>query len=516
MLTLLLTAGLSAQAADADLADAFTRSAEAHAVPEKLLLALAWEASHWNPAVTSAWGGYGLFDMREPGETLGGVDVEAAAALIDENPDAVIADPTLQIEAAAALLAHEAALSNGGVAPDPTDLVAWWDAVRAFSGRDEPDLQAMYASFIFESVNFGVDPDPSTGLRIRPQPVNHWDLEPKMAPTSCDYSGCYQFTAASTANYSDYSRTGSDINYVVIHTVQGSYAGCISWFQNSSASVSAHYVVRSSDGQVTQMVKEEDVAWHAGNWTYNTESVGIEHEGYIDQPETYYTDAMYQGSAKLTSDIISRTNATASRSSIIGHVEVPGATHTDPGDYWDWDLYMSYITGGESTGDLIGVVADSDIYNGTRLVGADAWVEETGEHSSADGDGYYRFYDLPLGSYTIHAIADGYAEGTCTKEISTGQNWCSIALFPGGSDDGGGDDGGGTGTDTGPVVTDTGGSDDGGGDPTEGNPPGARPGRRTLLANEPTGCGCATSANPIGPLALGLLGLLTLGWRRRR
>src|SRR3546814_10857401 len=41
-------------------------------------------------------------------------------------------------------------------------------------------------------------------------------------------------------NYS--SRSGTAVREVAIHTMQGSYAGSISWFQNSSSQVSAHYL----------------------------------------------------------------------------------------------------------------------------------------------------------------------------------------------------------------------------------------------------------------------------------
>lgn len=37
----------------------------------------------------------------------------------------------------------------------------------------------------------------------------------------------------------------------MIHVTQGSYAGTISWFKDAAAQVSAHYVIRSSDGQIT-------------------------------------------------------------------------------------------------------------------------------------------------------------------------------------------------------------------------------------------------------------------------
>ena len=53
------------------------------------------------------------------------------------------------------------------------------------------------------------------------------------------------------------------VSAVVIHYTEGSYAGCISWFKNCDAQVSAHYVIRSVDGQITQMVREADKAWHA-------------------------------------------------------------------------------------------------------------------------------------------------------------------------------------------------------------------------------------------------------------
>ena len=47
-----------------------------------------------------------------------------------------------------------------------------------------------------------------------------------------------------------------EVSAVVIHYTEGSYAGCISWFKNCESSVSAHYVIRSADGQITQMVRE--------------------------------------------------------------------------------------------------------------------------------------------------------------------------------------------------------------------------------------------------------------------
>ena len=106
------------------------------------------------------------------------------------------------------------------------------------------------------------------------------------------------WVATPTCNYS--SRNGTAISAVTIHTIQGTYAGAISWAQNCSAGVSYHYVVRSSDGQVTQMLLEADKGWHVGS--ENPYCIGIEHEGYVTDP-SWYTTALYTASSDLCRDI---------------------------------------------------------------------------------------------------------------------------------------------------------------------------------------------------------------------
>lgn len=176
--------------------------------------------------------------------------------------------------------------------------------------------------------------------------------QPALAST--DYPPAIWNPAAS-CNYS--ARTAS-VSHVTVHTTQGSYAGSISWFQNCSAGVSAHYVIRSSDGQVTQMVREADKAWHVGN--SNGYTIGIEHEGYIANPSAWYTTAMYNASAALTKDILasrglaqkvydgsSGWSAVPSDSlyNVKGHVNYASQSHTDPGSGWDWPRYKSLVAG---------------------------------------------------------------------------------------------------------------------------------------------------------------------------
>ena len=160
------------------------------------------------------------------------------------------------------------------------------------------------------------------------------------------------------------------VSAVVIHYTEGTYAGCISWFKNCESSVSAHYVIRSVDGQVTQMVREKDKAWHAR--TANGYTIGIEHEAY-GNIWSFFTEAMYQSSADLVRDICSRyaiinghrtfyrdtlDNGTCLNNGlhnlggeeactkIRGHQHYPDQTHTDPGPYWDWNYYYKLINEG--------------------------------------------------------------------------------------------------------------------------------------------------------------------------
>ena len=152
-----------------------------------------------------------------------------------------------------------------------------------------------------------------------------------------------EWAPATTSNYTASNRPATyPLDYVIIHVTQATYPTTLSIFQNPQKKVSAHYVVRSADGHVAQCVREHDVAWHAGNWDYNTRSIGIEHEGWVDQP-AYFTNALYEESAKLTAAVCARYGIPRDRAHILGHYEVPGTDHTDPGPNWDWTRYIRLV-----------------------------------------------------------------------------------------------------------------------------------------------------------------------------
>lgn len=152
-----------------------------------------------------------------------------------------------------------------------------------------------------------------------------------------------EWQSASTSNYTSSDRPGSyAIDRVIIHVTQETYTDSLAIFKDPQKKVSAHYLVRSADGHVAQCVRERDIAWHAGNWDYNTRSIGIEHEGWVDLP-AYFTNALYEQSARLTAAICAKYGIPRDREHIIGHYEVPGTDHTDPGPYWDWVRYIRLV-----------------------------------------------------------------------------------------------------------------------------------------------------------------------------
>nr|WTA00638.1 N-acetylmuramoyl-L-alanine amidase [Streptomyces sp. NBC_00857] len=163
-----------------------------------------------------------------------------------------------------------------------------------------------------------------------------------------DHAGA-SWVAASPANYRRADRPEDfTIDRVVIHVVQGSYDVALKVFRNPAHGAATHYVV-GKRGQVAQMIRELDVAYHAGNRSYNERSVGIEHEGWVDKPESF-TDAMYRSSARLTAGICARYGIPVDREHIVTHAQVPGTDHTDPGPHWDWDRYLKLVREASSAG----------------------------------------------------------------------------------------------------------------------------------------------------------------------
>ncbi len=368
------------------LRDAIGLAAAAYRVPSDLLAALAWSETrfgdpaadhdhdrtqgpgegddpHGNPSLGSLGLRTGVDSARGAGVDTAG----RAMALLGASREALGTRMGLGVAGAAAVLAELGA--ETGARTD--DLASWAEAVARFSGVPERPLQVSYAEQVFAVLREGVTDTTYTGEPL--SVTGRADLAPvasllgvnQAAQHSTDY-GPALWTQASTSNFSVGRSGGGRPRFVVIHTMQGSYAGTISWFRNPAARVSAHYNVRSSDGQITQMVRDSDTGWHAGNSYYNANSIGIEHEGFVADPGRWYTTAMYTASARLVRALCDRYNIPIDRQHIIGHYQIPrsgsgapcGTTatgcggaggHTDPGNGWDWNRFLALVRSNGAT-----------------------------------------------------------------------------------------------------------------------------------------------------------------------
>jgi hypothetical protein len=343
---------------------AFHASAMRYQEPEDLLLAISWVNTHWEMQ-QSADNGFGMMHLvKDPKHD----SVAAAAKLTGHSEQELETDPTANVEGGAALLAQAQGSAR------PASLTGWLSALVQIGGT-------LFAAQVFDALKSGASRTTSQGEQVvlAPHPevptsatstvLFPATANPPAAPNAVAVGGAAATPSAQAGAGADYSGaiwnpaspsnfTANDrppfypVQMIVIHVSQGSYSGTISYFQDPASQASAHYVTKSSDGEITQMVHDHDIAWHAGNWDYNTRSIGIEHEGFVNDP-SWFTDAMYRHSAQLTAYATVKFGIPIDRLHIIGHSEVPDPNnpalfggaghHTDPGPYWNWSLYLSYV-----------------------------------------------------------------------------------------------------------------------------------------------------------------------------
>ena len=347
----------SAARATRSLDSMFEEASARYGVPRDVLAAVGWNETRFDNhgGQPSASNGFGIMHLADnpTNRTL-----LEAGRLTGFSEDRLRGDDASNILGAAAVLAARA--EQLGVSQAARgDVNAWHPVIAAYPALADATTSNLYAQGAYLALRDGVT---ENGIVIAAHAVpEEFALTSRItSQTSAQAVPVLQSGGASVAagpsviwspaysgNYRTANRSSSSIKYVIIHVTQGSYASAISWFKNARARVSAHYTIRSRDGQITQSVRDKDVAWHAGNSSYNNMSLGIEHEGYINTA-SWFTDAMYRSSAALVSSLCNRYGIPKTRSRIIGHIEVPRATHTDPGRHWNWSKYMGYIQGAQA------------------------------------------------------------------------------------------------------------------------------------------------------------------------
>jgi hypothetical protein len=389
------------------LRQAFADAAARYQVPQSVLLGVSYLESRWDshpgmPSVTAGYGPMHLTDARTaladfPPQSVGdggddgrGDDsrplITTATA---EAPDVAALPATLTtLDRAAALtglpaesLREDAAVNVAGGAalladvqkslaqPLSSDPAQWYAAVARYSGADDQATAAAFADDVFDVIAQGQDRATDTGEQVTLTAV------PSLAPAAgqAELIGLSKGDEAGTecppglgcewvpAPYQDLGGgdygnhdlgdrpTSQKIDTIVIHDTEGYWNTAMRLVQDP-AYLAWHYTIRANDGHVAQHVKTKDVGWHAGNWYLNSKSVGIEHEGFLIDPGTWYTESMYRSSARLVRYLAAKYDIPLNRQHILGHDNIPGPTasyirgmHTDPGPYWDWGHYMALM-----------------------------------------------------------------------------------------------------------------------------------------------------------------------------
>ena len=151
-------------------------------------------------------------------------------------------------------------------------------------------------------------------------------------------------------NYSLKKRAKKDIKFIIIHyTGMQSEIESIKRLKNIRSKVSCHYLINKR-GRVTQMVKDNKVAWHAGKskWqrfkNLNENSIGIElvnkgHEFGYENFSKIQIKNLINLCKNLKRKYIIKTE------NILGHSDIAPLRKLDPGEKFPWKKLSKYNMG---------------------------------------------------------------------------------------------------------------------------------------------------------------------------
>lgn len=132
---------------------------------------------------------------------------------------------------------------------------------------------------------------------------------------------------------------------VVLHTIEGSDEGAVSWFANPEAGgVGAHVVVGYNPPQRWQLTDLNTLCYHAVS--ANSSYIGIEHEGRASDSRLTWVKRRTQ--RKMSANAVAwicyhyALGKPVKGRNVFGHVDFPAGGHHDPGPgFWAGGLYMA-------------------------------------------------------------------------------------------------------------------------------------------------------------------------------
>lgn len=132
------------------------------------------------------------------------------------------------------------------------------------------------------------------------------------------------------------AKQGIVIEYIILHYTEMSFEDAVERLCSPKYEVSAHYLIHKN-GEIFQLVNDEDIAWHAGvsYWRgkerLNQNSIGIEMDNLGNTP---FTEAQYDSLISLCKELMKKHKIPAEN--VIGHSDIAPDRKVDPGIFFDW------------------------------------------------------------------------------------------------------------------------------------------------------------------------------------
>jgi hypothetical protein len=372
---------------------AFTQASQETGVPSELLKAICEIEGNLSmhggaPSVSE---GYGCMNLIQQTDTDGckailenkgdacthhftrrQIDtLDQAAQLLHVSSAQIKTDFAINIRAGAWILRTQA-LALSSTHTLPTTLANWYGTVAAYSNATVPSTSSMYADAVFKllQTGFTAQTDQGDNVTLPAQTVTSnratMNVKSSTLPVGCTNSpaeyapaincildpathDCNVVADNQPCNYESANRPQDlAITHIVIHDVEGSALAALATFQDPNSAVSAHYII-DTDGTIYQVLRNQDIGYHAGNYWYNQHSIGIEHAGFDADGYKWYNATQYLASAKLVAYLIKKYHIPFDHNHIVSHGTIPSPflavapNHVDPGPYWLWEYYGKLI-----------------------------------------------------------------------------------------------------------------------------------------------------------------------------
>ncbi|WP_160376814.1 N-acetylmuramoyl-L-alanine amidase, partial [Flavobacterium hydrocarbonoxydans] len=337
----------------------FTAASKEFGVPVEILMAVGQVQSNWTQVSSSFYGSWGVMGLIESDYNN---QIAVASKLIKSSPKAIKTNAKTNIRAAAALL--KSYQKNAA----PKSLEDWFEATKELTGLNNEEMKTSLAERFFKVIKEGsktvtlwkeIIDIKGKVVSIPSQKTIKKSTTGKGAATAATAAVDYPdaLSRFTSCNYGT-GRSGYGIDYYFVHYMAtGTYEGAISWFSDCSRTTpsSAHYCIRNSDGQISQVVSEADRAYAqgvTGQGQWNGAGISTEHEVLATNLAMWDSQPMLNAAAALAIDVCDRNGISKTRRvtngdrAIYGHNDVKLSTDCPNLTTARWNVLLGKIAAG--------------------------------------------------------------------------------------------------------------------------------------------------------------------------